>query len=557
MTESMAVERYRIPADLQAAVEAALTHAVDDGWPARIWQRDTSLWTSDPDVAAKIGDRLGWLGAPEHFRGDTDELASFATAVRAEGFAAAVVCGMGGSSLAPEVLAAVYGVGSPGIRVGVLDSTDPDAIRAADGPFPPPSTLYIIATKSGTTTETLSFLAYLWKVEVDVHHDLGSKSEADHFVAVSDPGNAVEAIPHSDAFREVFLNPPDIGGRYSALSYVGLMPGALLGIDLARLLGDAARMAAACFGSDAGNPGLALGATLGALAMAGHDKLTLVMEPGLASFGAWLEQLIAESTGKDGRGIVPVDGETLAGPDRYGTDRVFVRLSREDAGAWRASTDAGLDALAVAGHPVIELVIPAGEGLGGEFFRWQFATAVAGAALGVNPFDEPNVTESKENTRHVLDEYRAAGHLPSEPATPAAEAAGDVGALLAGTEPGSYLAIAAYIARTPQRDAKLATLRERLRRGTRSATMVGYGPRYLHSTGQLHKGGPPIGRFIQLVAGHPNDLEIPGARHSFGTLIDAQAIGDLRSLRAHGLPVVRIDLGDDADAGLDALITAV
>jgi hypothetical protein len=331
----------------------------------------------------------------------------------------------------------------------------------------------------------------------------------------------------------------------------------LLGIDLEALLGEASRMAAACFAGDAGNPGLALGVTLGALAREGRDKLTFVIEPGLAAFGAWLEQLIAESTGKDGRGIVPVDGEALAAPDRYGTDRTFVRLSRAETAAWRAETDTDLDALVAAGHPVIDLVIAAGEGLGGEFFRWEYATAVAGAVLGVNPFDEPNVTESKENTKHVLDTFKAQGELPVEAATPAADAAGDVGALLAGTEPGDYLAIAAYVARTPERDAKLATLREQLRRRTRAATTLGYGPRYLHSTGQLHKGGPATGRFIQLVADHPADLEIPGWPETFGTLIDAQAIGDLRSLRAHGLPVVRIDLGDDPDAGLDALIAAV
>jgi glucose-6-phosphate isomerase len=557
MADPIALERYRIPDDLRAAVDAALDRAVGEGWAARIWERDTTVWTGDPVVAERIAGRLGWLDAPAHFRGRSDELATFAAAIRAEGFERALVCGMGGSSLAPEVLAGVYGVSTAGIAVGVLDSTDPAAVLAADAAFPLANTLYVVATKSGTTTETLSFLAHLWEAEVALHHDLGSKSEADHFVAVSDPGHAVEAIPHSDEFREVFLNPPDVGGRYAALSYVGLVPGALLGMDLEKLLGDAARMATACAAGDAGNPGLGLGTTLGALAVAGRDKLTLVLEPGLAPFGAWLEQLVAESTGKDGRGIVPIDGETLAAPARYGRDRVFVRLSREAAASWRIGTDAGLDALAAAGHPVIDLVIAAGEGLGGEFFRWQFATAVAGAVLGVDPFDEPDVTESKDNTRALLDEYRGEGSLPAEAAVTLAAAAPAVDGLLTGAPDGSYLAILAYLARTPERDAALADLRERLRGRGRLATTVGYGPRYLHSTGQLHKGGPATGRFIQLVGGHPADVDIPGRGETFGTLIDAQAIGDLRALRAHGLPVVRVDLGADPDAGLEALGGAV
>jgi hypothetical protein len=464
---------------------------------------------------------------------------------------------MGGSSLAPEVLAGVYGVSGGGIPVGVLDSTDPAAVLAAQGAFAPDTSLYIVATKSGTTTETLSFLAHFWELEVAVHHDLGSKSEADHFVAISDPDHAVEAIPHSDEFREVFLNPPDIGGRYAALSYVGLVPGALLGIDLEALLDEAARMAAACAAGDGGNPGLALGTALGTLALAGRDKLTLVIEPGLAPFGAWLEQLVAESTGKEGRGIIPIDGEPLVAPAHYDADRVFVRLSREDAAPWRASTDRRLDALAADGHPVIDLIIATGEGLGGEFFRWEFATAVAGAVLGVDPFNEPNVTESKENTRRLLEEYDADGHLPAETAIAAAATGKAVNDLLTGAGDASYVAILAYVARTPDRDARLAELRERLRKRSRLATTVGYGPRYLHSTGQLHKGGPASGRFIQLVAGHPVDLPIPGQPESFATLVDAQAIGDLRALRAHGLPVVRIDLGADPDGGLDTLIAAV
>ncbi|MFI5254128.1 MAG: glucose-6-phosphate isomerase [Candidatus Limnocylindrales bacterium] len=557
MADPLVMERYLIPDDLRAAVEAAVARAVGDGWARRIWERDASVWTTRPAVAAKIAGRLGWLAAPEHFRGRTFELADFATAIRADGFDRALVCGMGGSSLAPEVLAAVYGTVGQGIPVGVLDSTDPAAVTAAETSYEIATSLYVIASKSGTTTETLRFLDHLWALETAFHHDLTDKSEADHFVAISDPDAAIAAIPHSDEFREVFLNPPDIGGRYSALSYVGLVPAALLGIDLEALLGEASRMATACWGEDAANPGIVLGTALGALATAGRDKLTFVLEPGLAAFGAWLEQLIAESTGKDGRGIVPVVGETLARPMMYGNDRAFVRISREDAGAWRAETDAAIDALAEAGQPVIDLVIPVGEGLGGEFFRWEFAIAVAGAAIGVNPFDEPNVAESKENTRRVLDEFLDQGRLPTEAALAAGSAGSEIGALIAGATSRDYLAIQAYIGPTPERDARLGDIRERLRQRSRLATTVGYGPRFLHSTGQLHKGGPASGRFIQLVAGHPADVAIPGHAETFGTLIDAQAIGDLRALRAHGLPVVRIDLGADPDAGLDALLASL
>ncbi|KRT64044.1 MAG: transaldolase, transaldolase / glucose-6-phosphate isomerase [Chloroflexi bacterium CSP1-4] len=558
MTDPTAIERYRIPDLLRKPVEEALDAALQAGWPARIWGRDTSVWTADPEVAARIANRLGWLDAPQHFGGHMDELAVFAATTGASGIRQALVCGMGGSSLAPEVLAGAYPMGEEGIPVGVLDSTDPEAVRRATEAFEPSTTLYLIASKSGTTTETLAFLEHFWALERAGHHEIGSRDEGEHFAAIGDPGPALEAVPHSDEFRAVFLNPPDIGGRYSALSYVGLVPGALLDLDLEALLADGRRMAEACRAEDAGNPGLALGTALGALALEGRDKLTFVIEPGIAGFGAWAEQLVAESTGKNGWGIVPVDGEPLGAPGDYGPDRIFVRLSREAAAGWRAETDVTLDGLAAAGHPVIDLVIPEGEGLGGEFFRWEFATAVAGAVIGVDPFDEPNVTESKENTRRVLAGYREFGRLPAEEGLSVrAPLAARLGAHLALAPENGYVAVQAYVARTPERDARLAALRERLRSRTGLATTVGYGPRLLHSTGQLHKGGPPTGCFLQLVADHPADVPIPGAAESFGMLIDAQALGDLASLRAHGRPVLRVGLGADPDAGLDALIAAL
>ena len=556
MPDTDTLEGFRIPASQRSAWDAALRLALDGGWAERIWGRDTTVWTDDADVAASIAARLGWLDAPDHFRPVTDDLRAFAEGLRESGIDRALVCGMGGSSLAPEVLGLSYPMGEHGIPVGVLDSTDPETVDLATATFGPESCCYIIATKSGTTAETRAFLAHFWALEHEGHREIGSKEEGDHFVAISDPDEAVEAIHHSDAFRAVFLNPSDIGGRYAALTYVGLVPAALLGLDLDALLDDAARMAAACRATDAGNPGIALGTMLGALSERGRDKLTFVIEPGIESFGNWVEQLIAESTGKDGHGILPVVGEPLSTPDAYGEDRVFVRLSRADAAEWRAGTDAAVDALAAAGHPIVDLVIPAGEGLGGEFFRWEFATAVAGATMGVNPFDEPDVTAAKEATARVLAALRD-GRAPTDAAHDPATAGEALDALFDGLAPDGYVAIQAYLPRYGERGARLQTLREAIRRRTRRAVTLGYGPRYLHSTGQLHKGGPARGAFIQLVASHPDDVLIPGADETFGMLIDAQSLGDAQSLVARGRPVVRIQLGDDPDAGLDTLIASL
>jgi glucose-6-phosphate isomerase len=565
----------RLPTDLREAVEAEIARAEREGWADRLWDRETSLWTSDEAVAELIADRHGGLDVPDDFRDRADVLAEgFALGVRSEGFVGAVVCGMGGSSLAPEVLARSFPLPDGGLRVRVLDSTDPQAVRAAQLAFDPAHTLYIVATKSGTTSETLSFLAHFWHVEDELHEDIPRAKMGQHFVAVTDPGRPLESIPHSDLIREVFLNPPDVGGRYSALTYVGLVPGSLMGLDLGRLLDDAALMAERCR-QEARNPGLWLGAALSALARNGRDKLTFVIEPRIASFGAWAEQLIAESTGKNGLGVVPVDGEPLGGPDVYGPDRVFVRLAGPDDTSWLAATSAALDELAAAGHPVIDLLIPEGEGIGGEFFRWQFATAICGAGLRVNPFDEPNVTESKQNTNRVLEQFRRSGTLPSAEALVVETSLtlyGDVARRLTGepasvvdelrahlerARPNGYFGIHAYIAPTPERDAALRGIQQLLRDRTRRATTIGYGPRFLHSTGQLHKGGPPVGCFIQLVAGHPNDVPIHGARETFGTLIDAQALGDFHALEAHELPVLRVHLSDDPDAGLAALRSAL
>jgi glucose-6-phosphate isomerase len=570
LTDSTGRVPLRLTTADQQAVDQLLERAVAERWVARLWQADTSLWTSDPSAARSIDNRLGWLDAPSGFRDRLPALEAFAQGVRQEGFEAAVVAGMGGSSLAPEVLVRSLPVGEAGIRVRTLDSTDPQAVRAAAGADDPRRALYLIATKSGTTTETLAFLAHFWQVQDDLHADIPAAAAGQHFIAITDAGRSLDAIPHTDLFRHVFLNPSDVGGRYSALTYVGLVPGALMGLDLESLLDDAVLMTERCREPETRNPGLWLGATLGALAALGRDKLTFVIEPRIAAFGAWAEQLVAESTGKHGQGIVPVDGEELGEPAVYRDDRVFVRISGPDDGAWLARTGGALDRLAQAGHPVIDLALAEGEGLGGEFVRWMFATAFAGAALGVNPFDEPNVTESKNNTARVLDEMHA-GRRPEADVLAAERPLALIGdgslrqadreeTLAAALDrhlqrlPATgYLAIQAYFAHTAGREAALRRLQRLLRDRTGRAVTVGYGPRFLHSTGQLHKGGPATGCFIQLTTDHPDDLPIPGRRETFGVLVDAQAAGDFQALEAHDLPVARVHLGADPEQGLAAL----
>ncbi len=544
----------RLPADLEKEVAAVQARAIEEDWAGRLWGRDPALWTRDEDTAAKIANRLGWLDLPTHFNDDVEALVAFAQAVREEGFDAAVVCGMGGSSLAPDVLAASFPVADGAVPVRILDSTDPAAVAEATAASDPARTLYLISSKSGTTTETLAFLAHFWEAEDDIHADIPQGLAGQHFVAVTDPAPSLDAIPHNDLMREVFLNPPDVGGRYSALSYVGLVPAALMGLDLNALTAAAAQMAEDTRSPSDDNPGVWLGTTLGALARSGRDKLTLVIEPGVARLGAWIEQLVAESTGKHGVGIVPIDGETLGAPDKYSDDRVFVRISSSADAAWHSTSGAALDALAAAGHPVIDLILDSGiSGLGAEFFRWEFATAVAGIVLGINPFDEPNVTESKDNTKRVLEGYGRTGTVT----LPAPIDTENLERHLKRAKANGYYAIQAYIAPSGSRDRALREAADALRDATGLAVTAGYGPRFLHSTGQLHKGGAPIGCFIQLTAGHPDDLPIPGSKESFGTLIDAQAAGDFASLETHGLPVARVDLGDDVESGLAAFIAAI
>jgi transaldolase/glucose-6-phosphate isomerase len=562
--------------DERAALEAADRHAVSESWARRLADRDTSLWTTDPKVAEAIADRLGWLDAPAHFTMQIPALEAFGEDARDDGFVAAVVAGMGGSSLAPDVLRSVFGTTPDWLDLRVLDSTDPAAVAAAVDDLDPLATLFIVATKSGTTTEPLAFQADAWArirqaLEQRHAHD---ESPGALMAAITDPGRSLEAIPHHDDLREVFLNPPDIGGRYSALTYVGLAPASLIGIDLDPLLASATSMLGACGSADpATNPGLALGLAIGTLARSGRDKLTFVADPDIAAFGAWAEQLLAESTGKHGVGIVPVDREPLGEPAAYGRDRVFVRLILDGATpptgpAGRAADDALAD-LEAAGHPVVRIRIGDPMDLGGEFVRWEIATAFAGAVLGIDAFDQPNVEEAKELTRQVLAHRGGPQQAPADPVlvadglrlyadrrlgAVAGEALVDVLARhLARARSDAYLAIQAFIAPTSARDATFAAMRTILRDRTRLATTHGYGPRFLHSTGQLHKGGAPIGWFLQLTADHPIDRPIPGWPYTFGQLIDAQALGDFQAIASHDLPILRVHLGPDPDAGLETL----
>jgi glucose-6-phosphate isomerase len=561
---------FTLPALLQRTVEEAVAAAVGGRWASRVWARDTSLWTEDRQVAADITDRLGWLDAPTAFVDEVAELTAFAENIEAEGFGDVLVCGMGGSSLTPEVLQRVYPESDQGLRVHVLDSTDPAAVAAFDEQLDPQRTLRVIATKSGTTVETLAFLAHHWEREVHRVGRFPMSKAGNAFVSISDSGDPLEAIPQSNHFRETFLNPPNVGGRYSALTYFGLVSAALLRLDLDPLLEDARIMADATRSDADDNPALVLGAAMAALARAGRDKLTFVIEPDLAPLGAWLEQLIAGSTGKRGVGIVPVDGETLGAPEAYGDDRVFLRLGPASDSEWHQDVDARLAALTTAGHPLIDIRLDEASWVGAEFFRWEFATAVAGIGLRVDPFDEPDVEASKQDTAQMLEAYRKEGALPQ------AEPAAIRGALrawrqgggsadfvtllrehLARTPEAGYFQIGAYFAPTEARTTALRALQHDLRDGTRKAATMGYGPRFLHSTGQLHKGGAPTGCFFQLTAGRTADMPIPGQEETFGVLIDAQALGDFAALGAHDLPALRVDLGDDVEAGLDELRAAL
>jgi glucose-6-phosphate isomerase len=530
-------------------VEAALDEMDGNRIVARIWAYDHTVWKRDP---TEVVNRLGWLHTPPVMAVHIPRLEALTEAVRAAGYTDALLLGMGGSSLAPDVFRQVFGTPAGGLNLAVLDSTDPAAVLAHAERLDPARTLFIVATKSGTTVETLSFFKFFYNRTLEV---VGPGQVGDHFVAITDPGSPLAALAGRYRFRATFLNDPNIGGRYSALSYFGLVPAALAGVDVARLLGRARASASDCWPCTPtrDNPAARLGAILGGLAEAGRDKATLVLSPTIASFGNWVEQLIAESTGKEGKGILPVVGEPLGPPEVYGDDRLFVHLRLEGD----EPSSAALAGLEAAGHPVVHLDLQDPYDLGGQFFLWEIATSIASHLLSINPFDQPDVEAAKRRAREMVAAYTETGVLPvGEPAPLTGEA---LRRFLAQARPGDYVALQAYLPPTPEIDAALATLRVHLRRHTRLATTVGYGPRFLHSTGQLHKGDAGRGLFIQFTADDPRDVSIPdeaGAPTSsitFGVLKMAQALGDGRALADAGRRVIRFHLGSRVIEGLESL----
>jgi glucose-6-phosphate isomerase len=568
-------------ADDTDAYEEVLTRARNERWAERLFDRDPSIWSSDERVQTSIRDRLGWLDAPEHFREQVAALEGFARGVRETGFTTAVVMGMGGSSLAPDVLARTFGVAPGWLNVRILDSTDPDNLGRVLDDLDPLQTLFIVASKSGTTTEPLAFQAEAWaRLEAALDRAGSDQHVGDFVAAITDPGRSVEAIPHHDELREVFLNPPDVGGRYSALTYVGLVPAAVLGLDLDAVLAAADAMLARCRDPEPSrNPGVSLGLAIGSLARTGKDKLTILADPEISTFGGWAEQLIAESTGKHGVGVVPVDLEPVGSLAAYGSDRVFVRLTLAGSAGF-PEADELVAAARGDGRPVIRVALGDPLDVAAEFVRWEVAIAITGAVLGIDPFDQPNVEEAKERTRQVLagatnvdEEVSAAprvvealasedgiallGDAPLRLTHGEGTLIGELRRHLARRKSNAYLCLQAFIAPTPSTDAALARIRRLLRDRTGRATTAGYGPRFLHSTGQLHKGGAPTGWFLQLTADHPNDRPIPDWPYSFGQLIDAQAAGDFATIEAHDLPILRAHLGIDPDAGLATLERAL
>ncbi|MEP6681017.1 MAG: glucose-6-phosphate isomerase [Chloroflexota bacterium] len=557
-------------AEIDAAVAARLQDWERERVAERLWAKDGSLWAASGKAPQEVAAWLGWLDAPALMAGRVDELRHFARSVREDGYRRAAVLGMGGSSLAPELFSRVFGwaggegpdgaAAADGLELRILDSTHPDVVRGFREWAAGSRTLLCVSSKSGGTTEPNAF-----------HAVMAAQAPALDFVAITDPGSSLAELARAQEFRTIFEGPPDVGGRYSALTVFGLVPAALHGVDLAGLLERAQAMADACRRPGADNPGLALGAALGEAARAGRDKLTVMTSPRLAAFGDWAEQLIAESTGKQGIGIVPVVGEPVGNPTAYGDDRCFAMLTLAgdvDPG-WR-QLGAALERL---GHPVIGIELGGPLDVGGEFVRWEVAVAAAGIVLGIDPFDQPNVQESKDATRALLDTFRARGTLPAPmpivsdsgiAAYADPEAIGDTPVTVDGAleqlleiaQPGDYFAILAYLPPDREIEARLQRIRAGVRDALGLATTLGFGPRFLHSTGQLHKGGPASGLFLQLTAEPSRDLPIPGWEETFGTLIAAQALGDLESLQRRGRRVVRLHLAE-LEAGLARLETMV
>jgi glucose-6-phosphate isomerase len=539
----------------------------------RLFAKDPALWKTDAPSIKAIANRLGWLDSVKDFLLKAGDISQFAREIRDAKLTHVVLLGMGGSSLCPEVARETFGDQPGWPKLLMLDDTNPAAVLAIEAQIQLESTLFLVASKSGTTTETTSFYRYFYRRL----SDRGIDAAGSHFVAITDPGTMLVEEARQRGFRRVFENPPDIGGRYSALSYFGLLPMALMGIDIRLILDEALRMHQSC-GPDippASNPAASLGTWLGLHEKLGRNKVTFVLSPSIRGFGAWAEQLVAESTGKEGRGLIPVDGEDPGKLEAYGQDRIFVSMALENE--TDSQTAAALSALETQGHPLARIILPSKQSLGAEFLRWEIATAIAGAVMGVNPFDEPNVAESKRNTAELLQEWKKSGGFPEirpmlerEPLKvyfdPKAAWAGHLNGdslpdLLKGfmdlAQPGDYLALLAYFQPGESRLRMLQELRRSVRDRARIATTLGYGPRYLHSTGQLHKGGPDRGIFILFTGDPCGDLQIPGEEYGFSILQQAQALGDFNSLASRGRRIIRVHLGPDIDKGLRTLLDSL
>jgi len=553
----------------QNIVSSALQEIKRDRIIQRIWDHDYTVWKSDP---TEIRNRLGWLDIADRMQAVIPRINNLADSLNKEGYQKAVLLGMGGSSLASEVFRKTFGVKPGHLDLTILDSTDPGTIINIENKLDWEKTLFIVSTKSGTTPETLSFFKYFYNRVVS---NVGKDMAGNHFIAITDPASKLVGIASEFNFREIFINDPNIGGRYSALSFFGLVPAALLGIDLPKLLDRAMTAACNCDGCncpvDGDNLGGQLGAILGELAKSGRDKVTFVLSSEIESFGDWVEQLIAESTGKEGKGILPVVDEPLGVPTVYSNDRLFVHLRLDND----ARYDTMVEELVKSGHPVVTLHLKDIYDLGQQFFLWEIATMVAGYRMSINPFDQPNVESAKILTRNMLSAYKKEGKLlEPEPflvesgirgygnfSSSSINAA--VEEFFRRAQPGSYVAIQAYIQPTPEADQVLKALRTVIRDNTRMATTLGYGPRFLHSTGQLHKGDAGKGLFLQLTASMPHDLMIPDeagkdeASISFGTLKTAQVLGDFQALLIVDRNVIRFDLGNNFSENLKKLGEAI
>lgn len=560
----------------EAALQKALQRLTREQVIRRIWDHDHTVWS---DCPAEISNRLGWLYSHKSIAENIESIYEFVEQIRVEGYTKALLLGMGGSSLAPEVFRKVFGVQDGYLDLDVLDSTDPGAILEKERAIETHKTLFIVSTKSGGTVETLSLMKHFYNKTILAS---GQEKAGRHFIAITDPGSSLEKSAEELRFRKTFLNDPDIGGRYSALSYFGLVPAALIGINLQRLLHNAATMAIAAYSfnrplKESNSPAW-LGAALGDLALSGRDKVTFISSPPIKPFGTWIEQLVAESTGKEGKGLVPVNGEPLAAPEIYTNDRLFVyfRLFGD------TTYDQDLNRLKTAGHPLIQLNLQNEYDLGGEFFRWMMATAITGWFLGVNPFDQPNVESAKALTNKMVAVYQDKGKLPS--LNPDLEVKGIKAYsehradnlqqlwrdFLKQAKPGenegkgrSYIAIQAYLPPDPETDQALQGLRDKLQTSYRMASTVGYGPRFLHSTGQLHKGDAGNGLFIQLTAEAAEDLPIPdqpgsnSSTISFNTLKNAQVLGDRQALLNAGRKVISFHFNKDIKKAIARLSEAL